>query len=237
MANFKTHLSIAAAVGVGAAVVAVNAKLITNTDIPWFVFLSILGGLLPDIDASNSRPVKLLFNLLAFTTLFVVLSVFKGRYEPYLLLMIAAGTYLLVRYGLFGLFNKFTLHRGVFHSLLAALFFGLFMACVSYHFLHWKAINAWLNGIFIAIGFIAHLLLDELYSVDLSNSRIKKSFGTALKLCSYNSLTASVLMALCTLALYSQAPPSLPLAAIWKKIYDSRTLYTFVADAINQSPG
>lgn len=219
MANFKTHLSVAAAVGVGAAVVAVNAQLMTNTDIPWFVFLSILGGLLPDIDASNSRPVKLLFNLLAFTILFVVLSVFKNRYEPYLLLMMAAGTYLLVRYALFGLFNRFTVHRGVFHSLLATLFFALFMTSISYHFLHWKAVNAWLNGIFIALGFIAHLLLDELYSVDLSNSRMKKSFGTALKLWAYNGLTASLLMALCTVALYWAAPPVLPLAGIWQKLY------------------
>ncbi|MFU8790082.1 MAG: metal-dependent hydrolase [Methylobacter sp.] len=219
MANFKTHLSIAAATGIGAAIVAVDAQLITHTDMPWFIFLGILGGLLPDIDAENSRPVKLLFNLLAFTALFMTLSIFKDQYPSHVLLTIAVGTYLLVRYGLFALFNRFTVHRGVFHSLLATLFFALFMTCISYHFLHWKAANAWLNGIFIALGFIAHLLLDELYSVDLSNSRMKKSFGTAFKLWGYNSLAASVLMTLCTVALYWAAPPVLPLAGIWEKLY------------------
>ncbi len=34
----------------------------------------------------------------------------------------------------------------------------------------------------VTIGYIVHLVLDEIYSVDLKNRKIKKSFGTALKL-------------------------------------------------------
>jgi hypothetical protein len=33
----------------------------------------------------------------------------------------------------------------------------------------------------VGIGYLTHLVLDELYSVDLLNSRVKRSFGTALK--------------------------------------------------------
>ncbi len=216
MANFNTHLFIASAAGMGAALVAVNVHLIAKADMPWLIFLGTLGGLLPDIDASNSRPVKLLFAVLALMGVAAALHAFKDRYQPYPLLAILAGTYLLIRYGVFALFNALTIHRGVFHSVLAALFFALLMTCISYHFLHRDALHAWLNGFFIALGFIVHLLLDELYSVDLSNARMKSSFGTAFKLFSYNNLTASALMTLCTMTLYWIAPSPIPLVKVWK---------------------
>lgn len=216
MANFKTHLSLSTVIGTAAAGMAVNMQLIAYTHMPWFIFLSILGGMLPDIDADNSRPVKLLFSLLALLGASAVLQAFKNSYTPHQLLMITAAAFLLIRYGVSALFNQFTEHRGVFHSLLAALFFTLQFTCISYFFLHWSVVHAWLNGIFIAIGFITHLLLDELYSVDLSNSRMKKSFGTAMKLCSYRNITASALMMICTIALYWIAPSPQPLVKISK---------------------
>lgn len=215
MANFNTHLLVASAASIGAALVAANVRLITTADMPWLIFLGIVGGLLPDIDANNSRPVRLLFNILALMGVAAALHTLKDSYAPHLLLLIAAGTYLFIRYGMLNIFNSLTVHRGVFHSLLAALFFGLLMTCISYHFLHWNAAHAWLNGIFIALGFIVHLLLDELYSTDLSNLKMKKSFGTALKLFSYNNMTASALMTVCTTILYSMAPPPMTLIKIW----------------------
>ena len=140
MANFKSHLPIAAAAGMGASLTAVNAHLITNADMPWLIFLVILGGLLPDIDASNSRPVKLLFNVLALLSAAGVLKAYKYEYEPYPLLIIAAATYLLIRFSVF----------------------ALLMTSISYHFLHWNVLHAWLNGFFIALGFFVHLLLNSL---------------------------------------------------------------------------
>ncbi len=216
MANFNTHLSIAAAAGMGASLTAVNVHLITNADMPWLIFLVILGGLLPDIDASNSRPVKLLFNVLALLGVAGALKFYKYGYESYSLLLMAAGTYLFIRFIVFALFNRLTVHRGVFHSLLAAVFFALLMTCISYHFLHWNVLHAWLNGLFIGLGYIVHLLLDELFSVDLSNARMKSSFGTALKLFSHGSLTASALMTLLTVMLYWIAPSPAPLVNVWK---------------------
>ncbi|UOA07562.1 metal-dependent hydrolase [Methylobacter sp. S3L5C] len=216
MANFNTHLSIAITASIGAALIAVNVHLITSPDMPWLVFLGTLGGLLPDIDASNSRPVKLLFTVLALMSVAGALQVFKNTYDPYPLLLIVAGTYLFIRHIVFALFNRLTVHRGVFHSVLAAVFFALLMTCISYHFLRWSILHAWLNGLFIGFGFIVHLLLDELYSVDLSNARMKNSFGTALKLFSYNDITASILMTVFTLLLFWMAPSPMPLAKVWK---------------------
>lgn len=216
MANFKTHLIIASGASFGAAFLAVNMQLVNAVDIPWLVFLGAVGGMLPDIDASNSRPVRLLFSVLALMSVAGMMHVFNGKYVSYQLLMVAGLTYLGIRYGIFALFNRLTVHRGVFHSLLAALFFTLLMTCISYYFIHLKVIQAWLNGLFIALGFIVHLFLDELYSVDLLNSRMKKSFGTAMKVISYNNIQGSALMMLCTVLLYWAAPSPLPLIKAFK---------------------
>jgi membrane-bound metal-dependent hydrolase YbcI (DUF457 family) len=219
MANFNTHLSIAAAASAGAAFLSADANLITVNDMPWLVFVGTLGGILPDIDASNSRPVKLLFNVLAFMGVAAAIQVFEGKYVSYLILAIAGVTYMTIRYGVFALFNKLTVHRGVFHSLLAAVFFALLMTSISYYLVHWDALHAWLNGFFIALGFIVHLLLDEFFSVDLLNKRMKKSFGTAFKFFSYSNMTATALMTVCTLALYWIAPPPPPLVKILKGVH------------------
>ena len=102
-----------------------------------------------------------------------------------------------------------------YFSLKKIVFFAFLMTCVSFYFLEWDGLHAWLNGLFLAIGFIVHLVLDELYSVDVSNARMKKSFGSALKLCSYNNIPASLVMTGCTLALYWLTPSSLALGKLW----------------------
>ncbi len=109
---------------------------------------------------------------------------------------------------------RFTVHRGIFHSVLALVFFSLLMVCVSDYAFRQNPIYAWLNGFFLGFGFLVHLLLDEIYSVDLSNRRIKKSFGTALKLINYKNLPSSALMMLLTIFFYWATPSSLPLLTI-----------------------
>ncbi len=217
MANFKTHVSVAAAVCTGAAFMANNAHLISYTQMPWLIFLGIIGGMLPDIDAHNSRPVRLLFNLLGLLAAAAMAQILKPHsLASYYQLVLAAAAYLLVRFGTFALFNQLTVHRGVFHSLLACGFFVFITTGISHYLLHWQVLYAWLNGVFIGMGFIVHLLLDECFSVNLSNARMKKSFGTAFKLYSYNDLTASVLMLACTVAAYWWTPSALPLLKVIK---------------------
>lgn len=135
-----------------------------------------------------------------------LITALAGKCIPYTLLFLAISTFVTVRYLLFYLFKKLTVHRGVFHSLLAALFFALLATNIGFHLFQYTSSFAWLSGIFIGLGFIIHLLLDEIYSVDLSNTRLKKSFGTALKLYNYKSGYASMLMFICALALYSITP-------------------------------
>jgi hypothetical protein len=142
----------------------------------------------------------------------------KTEYSAAYLVLIACGTFIFVRHLVFRIFNHFTVHRGVFHSILAAIFFALLTICSSYYLLHCNALQAWLSGCFVAFGFIVHLVLDECYSVDLTNKRMKKSFGTALKLWNYKNLTASLLMALSVLALLSITPSAGELIRAYKKL-------------------
>jgi hypothetical protein len=57
-----------------------------------------------------------------------------------------------------------------------------------------------------------------MYSVDLANRRIKKSFGTALKLFNYKNIPSSLAMVIFTLLLYWFLPPALPLLALSERI-------------------
>ncbi|POZ53729.1 metal-dependent hydrolase [Methylovulum psychrotolerans] len=215
MANFKTHVAVAAVASAAAASLMAYIRLISMDQTLWLTLLGTVGGMLPDIDASNSRPVRLLFTVLALISVSLTAKTLQYRYDAYIVLALALAAYPLTRYGLFALFNRFTEHRGVFHSLLAAAFFGLMAADISYYLLHWSVLQVWLNGLFVAFGFIVHLLLDELYSVDLSNKRMKKSFGTALKLYHYRNFSVSLLLLAATALLAWVAPPT---KQVWQAI-------------------
>jgi hypothetical protein len=217
MANFNTHLSVALAASAGAALTAINLHIITVTDAPWMIAFGAIGGMLPDIDSGHSTPIKLFFTVLGLVTLLTVIDIFKNRYSAHWLLLIAAVSYLVVRYVALAMFDRFTSHRGIFHSVLTAVFFCLLMVCIGCYLLRWDNLHSWLSGLFIGFGFIVHLLLDEIYSVDLSNKRMKKSFGTALKLYSYNNMTTTALMLVSTLGLAWITPQPQPIITAWQK--------------------
>ena len=92
----------------------------------------------------------------------------------------APAIYLLVRFGGTHLLQLLTDHRGMFHSIPAALIFGelAYLAASGD-----EVVRAYKAGAVI-IGFMSHLFLDEVYSVQWSGGKIglKSSFGTALKI-------------------------------------------------------
>ena len=120
---------------------------------------------------------------------------------------------LLVRFGLFEIFCRFTVHRGVWHSWLAAAFMTSATVNIAYHLVGISAWDSWLTGSFVALGYLTHLCLDEIAGVDLLHHRVKRSFGTALKLFSIASPIASIAMFLGTLALVYLAPTVAPVVA------------------------
>lgn len=183
MADFNTHLLGAATVsGLAATVLAMSGLFPQQAVIGYFA-LGVIGGLLPDLDSPTSIPIRLAFLALAVVAGFLVVFTFGSRYSLVELILLWLGCFLLIRHGLFTLFSRVTVHRGLIHSIPAGLGFGLattFIACNAFSA---SAIHAWLCGTFVTLGFLVHLLLDEFYSVDLFGRKLlKKSFGTALSL-------------------------------------------------------
>ena len=115
-----------------------------------------------------------------------------------------------VRYLALGVFSALTVHRGIFHSLVAALFFWFLVTSLSYYLFALSALFAWSIGFFLFFGYIVHLLLDELFSVDLLNSRLKSSFGTALKIADFHNARTSLLMTAAALLMFFSTPSAQP---------------------------
>jgi hypothetical protein len=144
--------------------------------------LTAIGGLLPDLDSDSGVPVRELFNLVAATVpLLLCKRLVDHGYDPAQTVVIMAATYLGIRYGLSAAFKHLTVHRGMFHSIPAMAICGL-GAFLLYHDPHigYRLFAA--GG--VMLGFLSHLVLDELYSVDFMGVRIKlnKYAGSALKL-------------------------------------------------------
>jgi hypothetical protein len=144
--------------------------------------LTTAGGLLPDLDSDSGVPVRELFS--AAATLLPLLLVPQLREYGFSMeqaLALMAGAYVLVRYGLSALFKRWTVHRGMFHSLPAMLIAGLAMYLL-YHSSD-PMVRVYLAG-GVALGFMSHLVLDEIYSVDFNGIQVKLNqfAGSALKL-------------------------------------------------------
>ena len=223
MANFKTHVGIAFSASSLMAAASVSAGLIEVMQSPWYVSLGVVGGMLPDIDASNSRPARQLFRGLALWCSSSVWLALEQSLGQRLLLLMTLAVFFTVRYLLAHAFQRVTVHRGVFHSLLAGVFFALLLTCVSHYGFGVATLTAWVGGLFLLFGFLVHLCLDELFSVDLANGRMKKSFGTALKIYGYQNIPGSLLLLTLSGGLLFAAPSSAPLYKAWRLSDWSRT--------------
>ena len=201
MASFTVHSSVAAIVSglAASALVAMNAVDIQLGLLLWA--LGLFGGILPDIDSDTSKPVHWLFNALGVGASVLALVWSYPVWPLWAVWLAMAAAFVLVRPLLMTAFFRLTVHRGVFHSLLAAVFCGFTAILVSFHVLGLTALTSWLAGAFVCGGFIVHLLLDEFYSVDFNGLSFKASFGTAIKPLSIKNWPGSLaMMVLCVAA-------------------------------------
>ncbi len=88
-------------------------------------------------------------------------------------------TYVFIRYGMRRVLAKLMVHRGISHSLPTCAAWG--MAAYLYYPSTHPLIRVMMASA-VVLGFMSHLILDEMFSVDLNNAKIKTSFGTAIKL-------------------------------------------------------
>jgi len=195
MANFNTHLNTAVIItGLGSATL-LTAGHIDLSGALWLWFLGSIGGLLPDIDSDNSTSLNTIFNLFSLSAVLLVLHYITTELIIEIsfieLIVMPLLVYGFMKYVIRPIFEWITVHRGSCHSLLFLVLCALLTTQVTWQLNEQTttqaATFAWLTGGFILIGGLIHLLLDEIYSVDLSNVTIKRSFGTALKIADFDN--------------------------------------------------
>jgi membrane-bound metal-dependent hydrolase YbcI (DUF457 family) len=224
MANFDTHLSFAAAVSGMISLGCMVGGIATPKDVITIFILGSLGGILPDVDSDNSMPTQMIFTLLGIAAAFFIVFDRGTTLSLLELLSLWVASYTGVKYGLGGIFNRYTTHRGIFHSLLAALFFTLMGVGISFYFFQQEGTSAWLIGLALGAGYLTHLALDEIFSVNVMGVRFKNSFGTAMKIFPRKNIIGSILMGTVTIALLVVCPSPSPLV---ENVTSEKTLRQF----------
>lgn len=206
MANFTTHVA-AGIIGSGVlATLTLAANIVTPGEIMTLVFAGAFGAVLPDIDLGHSRASQAMFAGLGVFIAFVLLFNISYRYSIAEMWIIWIATYVGVRYIGHNVFHHLSRHRGVFHSLLAGLLFAFLTAAFYSKVFGASETLSWLAATFMFAGYLIHLVLDEIYSVDVLNERVKESFGSALKIIDLRYPYATAALAACTIGAFFLTP-------------------------------
>ncbi len=192
MAGFKTHISTSTACGIGYGLAGYYYMNVPADEAILAGTLCSFGGMLPDLDSDSGVPVRETFAFLsAIVPMMVMARLRDSGLSPHTLLVIGILTYVVMRFGVSRLFKKYTVHRGMWHSIPAAASVGLLVYILAYA--HGQFLAVYTAGGAV-LGFMSHLVLDEIWSVERKGVRVrlKKSFGTALKFWSTRSMWANV---------------------------------------------
>jgi LexA-binding, inner membrane-associated putative hydrolase len=207
MANFPTHIAVGTVVSGALATVTLAADVVAPENLVAVTLAGVLGSVLPDIDLKDSRPSRAMFAGLGVFFAFAVLFSLQQKYSVIEMIILWLGTLVLIRYVAQTFFHRLSAHRGIWHSILASLFCACATATVYTSVLGRPAGVAWLAAGFMIIGYLTHLILDELYSVDVMDTRLKASFGTALKLIDPRHPFATAAMVVATVIAFLLSPP------------------------------
>ena len=178
MGNYRQHVGFAGSLGV---VYAWGAYV--GAGVHWLygsvaVLLTTISGLLPDLDHPIGVEMK------GFTGILGVLAGLLAwlHVEPEMpfevRLWAVVLAYAAVRHGLRRTLSKLMVHRGISHSLPTCAVWG------ALTYLYYPTFNFSVRLLMTAavvLGFLSHLLLDEMFSVDIRGARVNRAFGSALK--------------------------------------------------------
>jgi LexA-binding, inner membrane-associated putative hydrolase len=182
MAGFKTHITTSSILGVGYGTV---ANIGYGVPLPACILaggLCGLSGMLPDLDSASGVPKResIAFGAAVIPLLLVERLKNLPGMQPEYLVICGGAVYLFIRFVLARMLTHMTVHRGMFHSFPACLIAGeaAFLLCGHEH--PWEH---YFNACAVMLGFMSHLVLDEIWALDFSGGRIrfKSSWGTAMK--------------------------------------------------------
>ncbi len=181
MAGYREHIGFSGMLGVAYGAAATWMFGFTPVQGMLAFLLTWFSGMLPDIDSQTGRPVQEIFGVVAVLAPLIMmqhLTSWGGDYERVLLLCVIF--YIALRNFGATVLGRLSVHRGMFHSI-PALVSASLVAFLGYK--HDDVSVRLLMALAVAIGFLSHLVLDEVYSVQWTGTRIKlaKSAGSALK--------------------------------------------------------
>jgi hypothetical protein len=180
MAGFQTHIAVSTVTGIGYGIWGWQCGAPVETCVLAGGLCSV-SGMLPDLDSDSGRPVQEMSCFAAAVIPMLMLERFENfGWSREMMVLAAAGIYAAVRFGVAELFKRYTVHRGMWHSIPACIACGLMaFLIVAGNDIAIRTFKA----AAVSLGFFSHLLIDEIWSFRLRSGRIniKKSFGTALK--------------------------------------------------------
>jgi membrane-bound metal-dependent hydrolase YbcI (DUF457 family) len=181
VADFKTHITASTIVGAVYGYWGSSTQGMPLESSLVAAGLCSVSGMLPDLDSDSGIPLR-------ETTMFasaVVPMLALGRFReldlsPESMVLAAGLIYITLRFVIAEFFKRYTVHRGMWHSIPAAAIAGL----IAYLIMPSQEEDIRIyKTLAVVLGFMVHLILDEIWSISFQGGRfrLKKSFGTALK--------------------------------------------------------
>ena len=191
MADFQTHITTSTVLGVGYGAVGFHYGVPPESCL-LAAGLCSLAGMLPDLDSDSGRPLRETIGFCAAVVPMLMIDRFQHLGLTAESMVLAGGLiYIAIRFGVAEVFKRYTVHRGMWHSIPAAATAALlgFLVCSCED----ERVR-WFKSGAVFLGFMSHLVLDEYYSFEVKRGRlrVKRSFGTALKMWSTRSLWANI---------------------------------------------
>ena len=181
MADFKTHITVSSICG------AIYGFAGYRAGVPWESCiiaggLCSVSGMLPDLDSDSGVPLREAVALSsAVVPMLLVDRLQRIGCTHEMMILFTGIVYIFIRFGIAEIFRRYTVHRGMWHSIPAAITCGMiaFMLCSCEN----MSVRLF-QSLAVVIGFMSHLILDEMWSIDFKRGGyyFKSSFGTALKL-------------------------------------------------------
>jgi membrane-bound metal-dependent hydrolase YbcI (DUF457 family) len=198
VAAFHQHLLVSACTGVAYGATLAHAGYVNAPEAALAAAVCTFGGILPDLDSDSSKPVRELFHLLGSVAAIVTLHRFHRHVSvsTEIALLLAAAAYLFTRYVAAQFFAWLTVHRGMFHSLPAAILAGELIFLI-YDSAELPA--RWTVAAAMSLGYLSHLLLDAVWDLRSVRNGMTSRLGGPLKLFG-SSPVANVFCWTCLLA-------------------------------------
>lgn len=218
MAMFREHVATGAVISTGVCVAAYSYGYVTDPLLLLLLFaVTVVGSFLPDVDSDSGIPFYIVYGSITLgasgvAALYVLASPYANdlRY----LIGVPVGALFFFWIVLGAIVKKCTKHRGIFHSLPALIIAATATFLAARHYGFSDTMGMILAG-GMALGFLSHLVLDELYSeitLDGIPFNTKSSAGTAMKWFAKQTHVNVVTYAIMIMLLYTAWQPTPALA-------------------------